>query len=166
MNKIITTALAATLLASTATMAFAQVSVDAGAGAKAGVSVEAPAVDAAVGADANAAVNAAAGSENSFAGATAAVAAGATADLSAVTEASNIGIVLVSSLQGDAATEGKALDEAISANADAQAALQAQVDGNAAIKAKLDAGGYTADDVVAVASNVDGSVIVYVDDRA
>ncbi len=44
--------------------------------------------------------------------------------------------------------------------------LHSNVEGNAVIKAKLEAEGYASSDVVAVKSNADGSLIVYVDDRA
>jgi iron uptake system EfeUOB component EfeO/EfeM len=40
------------------------------------------------------------------------------------------------------------------------------VDSNATIKAKLEAEGYATTDVVALQTNVDGSVIVVVDDAA
>ena len=127
MNKIITVALAATLLASTASIAFAQAPVDATAG------------------DTSASV---------------AVEGGAPVDLSTVTEKTSVGIVLMSSLQGAASGDAQALD------AEALETLHASVEENAAIKAKLDAEGIAVSDVIAVANNVDGSIIVYVDDRA
>lgn len=87
-------------------------------------------------------------------------------DLSTVTDEANVPVVLLSSLQGNADAEAAALDEALSANADAMTTLHANIEANAAIKAKLEADGHTADDVVAVKSNADGSIIVYVDDCA
>jgi hypothetical protein len=74
--------------------------------------------------------------------------------------------VLLSSLEGDAAAGGTALDEALSANAEGNTTLHTNIDGNAAIKAKLEAEGYASSDVVSVKSNADGSVTLYVDDRA
>ena len=133
----------------------AGVGVDAGAG----VNVETPAVDATVGAGANATVDASA--DNSYDGLTSLLSGSASADLTAVTEESQISIVLLSSLSGEAA----AFDEAFSANADGNTTLHGNIAGNAVITAKLEAEGYTADDVVAVKSNADGSVLVYVDDR-
>lgn len=87
-------------------------------------------------------------------------------DLSAVTEVTDISIVLLSSLQGDAETESAALDEALIASADAQAGLHARISDNAAITAELEAEGYAVEDVISLKTKADGAVIVYVDDRA
>jgi len=149
------TAISIAALLSAGSFAIAQdagVSVDAGAG----VDVETPAVDLSVGAGADASVDA------SYDGLTSALSGSATADLSAVTEESQISIVLLSSLTGEAG----AFDEAFAANADGNSTLHGNISGNAAISAKLEAEGYTTDDVVAVKSNADGSVVVYVDDRS
>ena len=163
MKKTIATTAIAALLAATALPALAQ---DAGVGvdAGAGVTVDTPAVDAEVGADANA--NAGGMSDNTYGSVVSSVAGSADVDLSTVTDESKVTIVLLSSLQGNAATEAAALDEAISANADGMTTLHANIDGNETIKAKLEAEGYASSDVVAVKSNADGSIIVYVDDRA
>lgn len=139
------------------------VSVDAGAGVDAGVDAD-ESLDADVGVDANA--GASVDDDRSFDALSAAISSSADVDLSAVTDESDITIVLVSGLDGDIAIEGAGLDEDLAASADAQASLQANIDGNAAIKAKLEAEGYAASDVVAVKSKADGSVLVYVDDRA
>lgn len=152
-------ALSIAALLSAGSFAIAQdagVTVDAGAG----VGVETPAADATVDAGANAAMDASA--DNSYEGLTSALSASASADLTAVTEENQVSIVLLSSLSGEAT----AFDEALAANADGNTALHGNIAGNAAISAKLEAEGYTADDVVAVKSNADGSVLVYVDDRA
>ena len=158
MKKTFATTAIAALLAATALPALAQ---DAGVGvdAGAGVSVEAPAVDAAVDAAAEA-------TADTYDSVTASIAGSATADLSGVTEETQVTIVLLSSLEGDAAAGGTALDEALSANAEGMTTLHTNIDGNAAIKAKLEAEGYASSDVVAVKSNADGSVVLYVDDRA
>ena len=158
MKKTIATTAIAALLAATALPALAQ---DAGVGvdAGAGVSVEAPAVDAAVDAAAEA-------TADTYDSVTASIAGSATADLSGVTEETQVTIVLLSSLEGDAAAGGTALDEALSANAEGMTTLHTNIDGNATIKAKLEAEGYASSDVVAVKSNADGSVVLYVDDRA
>lgn len=167
MKKTLIATTIATMLATTAMPAFAQdagVQVDTGAG----VTVETPAVDAAVGANANANANANAGgmSDNTYGSVVSSIQGSADVDLSTVTDESKVTIVLLSSLQGDAATEAAALDEALSANADGMTTLHTNIDGNATIKAKLEAEGHATSDVVAVKSNADGSVIVYVDDRA
>ena len=167
MKKTIIATTIATLLASSALPALAQ---DAGAqvDAGAGVTVDTPAVDAAVGTDANANAGANAGgmSDNTYGSVMSSISGSADVDLSTVTDEAQITIVLLSSLQGDAATEAAALDEALSADAEGQTTLHTNIDGNAAIKAKLEAEGHASSDVVAVKSNADGSVIVYVDDRA
>jgi hypothetical protein len=167
MKKTIIATTMAALLATSALPVLAQdagVQVDAGAG----VTVDTPAVDAAVGADANANANANAGgmADNTYGSVVSSVKGSADVDLSTVTDEAKITIVLLSSLQGDAATEAAALDEALTANADGMATLHTNIDGNAAIKAKLEAEGHASSDVVAVKSNADGSIIVYVDDRA
>lgn len=161
-NTMVITA-AAALLASMAVPAFAQ---DAGAAAGAGVTVETPAAGAKAGVDAKAGGNASDMADQTYGSVVSSVAGSADVDLSTVAEDANITIVLLSSLQGNAATEAAALDEALTANADAVTKLHSNIAANAAIKAKLEADGHTADDVVAVKSNADGSVIVYVDDRA
>ncbi len=86
-------------------------------------------------------------------------------DLSAVTDESQVKIVLVSTLEGDAAVEGALLDEALSAQASALTTLRTDVSANAVITGKLDAEGYTVENVIAVRSDADGSTLVYVDDR-
>jgi hypothetical protein len=165
MKKTIATTAIAALLAATALPALAQ---DAGVGvdAGAGVTVDTPAVDAEAGADANANANAGGMSDNTYGSVVSSVSGSADVDLSTVTDESKVTIVLLSSLQGNAATEAAALDEAISANADGMTTLHTNIDANETITAKLEAEGYASSDVVAVKSNADGSIIVYVDDRA
>jgi hypothetical protein len=164
MNKIIIATTIAALLSTSALPVLAQ-DADVGVDASAGVTVDTPAVDAAAGADASAKANAGM-SDNTFGSVMSSISGSADVDLSAVTDEANVTIVLLSSLQGNADTEAAALDEALSANAEAMTTLHSNVEGNAAIKAKLEAEGYAASDVVAVKGNADGSVIVYVDDRA
>ncbi len=151
------TAISVAALLSASSFAMAQ---DAGVGvdANAGVGVETPAVDATV----NAGANAAASVDNSYDSLTSALSASASVDLAGVTEESQITIVLLSSLEGEAT----AFEEAFAANAEGATTLHSNVSGNTAINAKLEAEGYTADDVVAIKSNADGSVLVYVDDRS
>jgi hypothetical protein len=170
----------AALLATISLPSVAQdVSVDAGAAG--GVSVETPSVgadvnasgavstetsasdtSAAAGANANAAANAS--TDDTYGSVVAAVNASGSVHLSTVTDEAKVTIVLLSSLKGEAATESAGLDAAIEANADAHAKLQQDAWANTAIKAKLEAGGYTSDDVVAVKTTADGSLLVYVDD--
>lgn len=88
-----------------------------------------------------------------------AVEGGAPVELTAPEEKTAVQIVLLSALPENApplvVTEDK----------DELATLHASITDNPAVKAKLDAGGYTVDDVVAMESDVDGSIVVYVDDR-
>ena len=89
---------------------------------------------------------------------------GTSADLTAVTDTTTITFVTVSSLKanGDAA----ALDNALDKNAEAHAKLTADVTANATLSTKLTDAGYTAEQVVAIVAAADGSLTVYVDDRA
>jgi len=169
-KTIITTAVAALLAASTLPAMAQDTDVDVGVDAGGGVSVETPAGDANVGAGANANANASANaggmSDNTYGAVISSISGSADVDLTGITDEADVTIVLLSSLQGNAATEASALDEALSANAEGQSTLQANIEGNATITAKLEAEGYAASDVVAVKSNADGTIIVYVDDRA
>lgn len=165
------TAISIAALLSAGSFAVAQ---DAGVGvdAGAGVSVDSPAGNAQVGTDANAGANANANanaggnSDNTYGSVISSISGSADVDLSAVTDEAKVTIVLLSSLQGDAAAEASALDEALSADTEGQTTLHTNIEGNDIIKAKLEAEGFAASDVVAVKSNADGSVVVYVDDRA
>jgi hypothetical protein len=134
----------------------------------AGVSAELPSDDVNANANSNANANANAGgnSDNTYGSVVSAVSASADLDLNVYTDDAKVTIVLLSSLQGNAATEAEGLDNALSTNADAVTKLHANVEANAVIKSKVEAAGYTVDDVVAVKTNVDGNLIVYVDDRA
>jgi hypothetical protein len=107
MKKTIIATTIAALLASSALPAVAQdaaVGVDAGAG----VTVETPAVDAKAGADtkanANASSNAGGVADNTYGSVISSVSGSADIDLAAVTDEANVTIVLLSSLQGNAAT--------------------------------------------------------------
>ena len=170
MNKtIIATAIAALLVSGTA--AIAQ-DAGVGVGAGAGVTVDTPAGGADAGANANAnakgSANSNAGgmSDQTYGSVISSISGSSDVDLSTATDESKVTIVLLSSLQGDAAAEASALDQALSANTDSLTTLRSNIDANTAIKAKLEADGHTSADVVAVKSNADGTVIVYVDDRS
>ena len=89
----------------------------------------------------------------------AAVEGGAPVELSATDQQTEVQIVLLSAL----AESETPLD--MTEDADELTALRASIEDNAAVKRQLDAGGYAVDDVVAMVNNVDGSIIVYVDDR-
>jgi hypothetical protein len=143
------------------------VGVDAGVDGSLDASEDGVAVDAGANVDANANANASGdAADDTFGSVIASLNSDIALDLSAVTEESDITVIALSSLQGNADTESAALDTALSAEAEAHAALHNQVEANAAIKAKLEAEGFAVEDVVSIKSKADGSVIVYVDDRA
>lgn len=121
------------------------VNVDAGAGAGAGVSVDAVGTP-------------------SFSSLITALNAGSSVDFSAVTETTEIRIVKLSTLEGSDEDQ-TALDAALQTNAAARTTLQSNLEGNAIIKSKLDAEGVTAGDALAVSSEADGSLVIYIDDR-
>lgn len=87
-----------------------------------------------------------------------------TADLTTITETTVVNVVTVSSL--GASADSKALDNALEKNKAAVDQLRVDVGANAVLTAKLTTAGYAADDIVAVVTEADGSVTVYVDDRA
>lgn len=104
--------------------------------------------------------------DNSYASLIAAINANEAVDLSAVTDEAKVSIVLVSTLTGDATTEGAALDAAVTAQTEALTTLRADATANAVINAKLTAEGHTADDIVAIRTDASGNTLVYVDDRS
>lgn len=94
----------------------------------------------------------------------ASVQAGATTDLSGITDTTAVNFVTLSSISTDADVAG--LDTALTTNATVLTTLRTDIGANAALSAKLSTSGYTADQVVAVVTETDGTVTVYVDDRA
>jgi hypothetical protein len=173
MKKLVTLTVAALLLASGSQISLAQVkaggSVDAGAavGAAAGTTDG----GAAVGGNANVAASANAGadaSSHNFGSVISSLnsSGSATVDLGSITDQSKVNIVLISKLKANASADAKALDNALSKNASSLTKIRADAAANAAIKAKLEANKLSADKVVAVATAADGSITVYVDDRA
>jgi hypothetical protein len=89
---------------------------------------------------------------------------GATVDLTAATDATVVNFVTVTSLNANG--NAAALDNALDKNVDAVAKLRTDIAANEALAAKLQAAGYTAEQVVAVTTAADGSLTVYIDDRA
>lgn len=87
-----------------------------------------------------------------------------TVDLSAITADADITVVNVSTLKAEG--DPAALDNALEKNADALTTLHADINANTDLKAKLETQGVTIDDVVAVTTEADGKLTVFVDDRA
>lgn len=104
--------------------------------------------------------------DNTYLTLTNAINAGDAVDLSAVTDEARVNIVPISTLEGDAATEGAALDAAIAAQSEALTNLRAEATANTVIAAKLTADGHTVEDIVAIRTDANGNIVVYVDDRA
>jgi hypothetical protein len=73
---------------------------------------------------------------------------------------------LLSSLKGKADANAAALDKALSDKLSDLTTLRGKIDANASLKAKLESSGHSSEDVVAIATKADGSLDVYVDDRA
>jgi hypothetical protein len=90
--------------------------------------------------------------------------AGKSADLTTITDATVVNFVTVSSLKDSGNTN--ALDNALDKNKAAVDQLRTDVGASEALSAKLTAAGYEAADVLAVVAEADGSITVYVDDRA
>ena len=91
-----------------------------------------------------------------------------TADVRAFVEGdTEINIVTLSELRGNAAENASALDQAVDdAQTAALADLRVAIAANAVIMAELDAAGYTADQVVAVTTSAEGDVTLVVDASA
>jgi cytoskeletal protein RodZ len=87
-----------------------------------------------------------------------------TTDLTTITDATVVNFVTVSSLKANG--NDSALDNALDKNKAAVDELHTNVGGSAALTAKLTAAGYAAEDVIAVVTETDGSITVYIDDRA
>ena len=88
---------------------------------------------------------------------------GSSANVGTLGSSSNVNFVTVSSVKGNGSTS--ALDNALKKNGTTVAQLQTQISANAALKAKIEAAGFKTNQVVAIKSNTDGSVMVFVDDR-
>jgi len=88
----------------------------------------------------------------------------ASADLSGFGADSELSVTTLSSLQGEGAENGQALDNAISENQAQIDELRSGITANADLMAALEAEGYAADQVIAVKTNGDTGVTFYVDD--
>lgn len=82
--------------------------------------------------------------------------------LPAITDATNVTFVTVSSIKASGNTN--ALDNALTKNQSKVTELQTAAEANATLKTKLQAAGYTSAQVVAVFVEADGSVTVVIQD--
>jgi hypothetical protein len=89
--------------------------------------------------------------------------AGNPADISSINASSTINIVLVSDLKANG--DAKKVDAIIAKIGDAAAILKANVETNATLSDKVVAAGFTADLVLAVLRNDDGSFTVIINDQ-
>ena len=88
----------------------------------------------------------------------------AAADIEALGADAQIEVITLSEIQGNAAENASALDEAVSAQSASLADLTAAVEANADVAAALEAEGFTSDQIVAVTSSGDGNLTLVVDD--
>lgn len=88
----------------------------------------------------------------------------ASADLSGFGADSQVSVTTLSSLQGEGAENGQALDNAISENQAQIDEMRANITANADLMAALEAEGYNADQVVAVQTDGETGVTFFVDD--
>jgi len=88
--------------------------------------------------------------------------AGKFADLTTITATTTINFVKVSEIKANGNTN--ALDNALKKNEPALGQLRTDVGANTLLAAKLTAANYTADQVVAVLAEADGSITVVIDD--
>ncbi len=95
----------------------------------------------------------------------------ATVDLSTFSDTAMVNCVGVSSLQGDAAGNATALDNAISQHESNLATLRTGIQANTALMTKLETScagiaDFDVNKIISVETGVDGSWTFYVDDRA
>jgi hypothetical protein len=89
--------------------------------------------------------------------------AGNPADISSINASSTVNVVLVSDLKANG--DAKKVDAIIAKIGDAAAILKANVDSNATLSDKVAAAGFTANLVLAVLRNDDGSFTVIINDQ-
>ncbi|OWU84897.1 hypothetical protein ATO6_11330 [Oceanicola sp. 22II-s10i] len=88
------------------------------------------------------------------------------ADLSGFDAESDVSFTTLSSLQGEGAENGQALDNMLSERTAELDEMRGQIEANSDLMAALEAEGYEAEDVIAVQANSDTSVNIVVDDRS
>jgi hypothetical protein len=165
MNKVTPLALAAALAFIPAAVQAQGVSVDAGAAVSGALDTSASNGDTSASANAGASVDA--GASITFDDLLSDVGttdiSGSVSAATSATADSTINIVEVSSLEGSADVSATALADATTANSANLDQLHTAVAANAAIQAKLTASGHDTDDVVALKTDAQGALWVYVD---
>lgn len=89
---------------------------------------------------------------------------GSSVDLGTLGGTTSVNVVGMSSIKANGNTT--ALDNALKKNGTTVAQLRTSIAANAALKAKIEAAGFKTDQVIAIKSGADGSVTIFVDDRA
>lgn len=163
MNKLSTLLVAGLLCVSAPAMALAQAN-NAGDAMKQGADAVKDAAGNAMQAAGNAMQSAAEAVVKTTDDLAARISAGAGADVKAVTDATEVKVVPLSTLPAGGAAD--AVSNAVSGHTDWLTGLRADVAANAALSAKLTAAGFRPDQVVYADAGADGVVTVYVDDKA
>ena len=88
----------------------------------------------------------------------------AAADIEALGADAQIDVLTLSEIQGNAAENASALEEAVSAQSATLAELSAAIEANADVAAALEAEGFTSEQIVAVTSSGEGNLTLVVDD--
>jgi hypothetical protein len=91
---------------------------------------------------------------------------GVTLNLDAFAEADEVDFVRLSELEADPDTATPTLDSVLEGNAAAIDRLQADVEASSALTAEIEDKDFSIEDVIAIDAATDGTLDVYVDDRA
>ncbi|WP_029040666.1 hypothetical protein [Cucumibacter marinus] len=91
---------------------------------------------------------------------------GVTLNLDAFAEADEVDFVRLSELKADPDTATPTLDSVLEGNAEAIDRLQADVEASSALRAEIEEQDFSIEDVIAIDAATDGTLDVYVDDRA
>lgn len=91
---------------------------------------------------------------------------GVTLNLDAFAEADEVDFVRLSELDADPDTATPTLDSVLEGNAEAIDRLQADVEASSALTAEIEEQDFSIEDVIAIDAATDGTLDVYVDDRA
>jgi post-segregation antitoxin (ccd killing protein) len=87
-------------------------------------------------------------------------------DFSDVDDETDINVMAMSQIQGEAEANSQAMDQWMEENSESVDELRTNIEGNARIMAELEDSGFSSDDVVSADLQADGSLTLWVDDRA
>jgi hypothetical protein len=151
-----------------------EIGTDLGVSGDTGVEVSEDGVNIGVDADAGAGVNASADDEetqladgtHTYGEVVSDINAGFDAELSDAEDGIDLDFVLMSELEGDAASHAEALNDTMQSRSEVIGEVQADFEANAWLMAELDDEGFTLDQVVWVEEEANGDLDVFIDDRA